>query len=147
MEDIKLQINKQDLYKRLKTEIKGSNSDIIANAIVDTLESDQEALGKIFMASLGIEPADGEYKEGQKVLVEVGTLSDWMFDKEKMTSENMITKDELMAVDIIKYNKYTSRYTVQYQYIKSDDSRHIDKNIISHYSIQGLLEDWYILTK
>ena len=46
MEDIKLQINKEDLYKRLKTEIKGSNSDIIANAIVDTLESDQEELGK-----------------------------------------------------------------------------------------------------
>ena len=83
MEDIKLQINKEDLYKRLKTEIKGSNSDIIANAIVDTLESDQEALGKIFMASLGIEPADGEYKEGQKVLVEVGTLSDWMLIKRK----------------------------------------------------------------
>ncbi len=144
MEEIKLQIKKEDLFKRLKTEIKGNNSHVIATAIVDTLEADQDALGKIFMASLGIEPALGDYQEGEQVLVQVDKLSDWMFNKDKMKEENMISKDDLMNCTITRYNRYTQRYYVSYKYIKSDETYHTETSMVSTYGIQGYVEDWPI---
>jgi hypothetical protein len=140
MEEIKVTISKKNLSDRLKEEIKGKNSGYVVDAMLSLINTDQEALGKIFMASLGILPGPGKYSVGDVVLIPADSLSNWKFDLDKMTDEGLIIKD-MVECNVLEYNVYNERYLCEYEFINSQGERGTDTNLASEYTIKGLAEE------
>jgi hypothetical protein len=108
--------------------------------MLSLINADQDALGKIFMASLGILPEPGKYSVGDTVLIPSDNLSNWKFDLDKMREENLVVK-EMIECEILEYNVYNERYLCEYTYINADGVKGKDTSLSSEYSIKGLAEE------
>jgi len=137
MKNIKVNINRDTLLDRLKDEMSsGDNADLISEAVISMLESNEDYLGKLFMATLGIVPDPPGLEIGKVLYVDKNLLHLWRFDEDQMIADKYLIKDQVSCA-IDSYNFYTEFYTVSYAYINSSGELLKEISQVSGYALES----------
>lgn len=119
------------------------NDQDIIEAIVSLISSSNLDVKKLFLATLGVYPEEGEYTVNDEVYVGINYIETWNIAKNLMEEKGLIIKDMVKAT-VEEYNKYTEQYTVTYEYLYYTDDNPLKINTIeiSSKAIKGLVEDY-----
>jgi hypothetical protein len=119
------------------------NDPEIIEAVVSLISASNLDVKKLFLATLGVYPEEGQYTANDEVYVGTSYIETWNIAKELMEEKGLIIKDMVKAT-VEEYNKYTEQYTITYNYLYYTDDNPLKTNTIeiSQKAIKGLVEDY-----
>lgn len=145
--EIKLSLNIGDLENVLDACFTPDGR-LVKEAVLHLLSDDQDALGIIFKASLGIHQHLEDYEIGEVVAVKYYNISSWNHNKDLMKEHGTLWTDgntDVVRAKIIGFEKWNKQpVRIEYTRVDKDTAESIvtTEFIKESHIVRSLNEDW-----